>query len=429
MKTHTANTFGQGRKSSPHSPIGIAQFRLVVWVSMLCLLFGVSCKSKKEPADRVTAQQEFYTCAMHPQIKEAQPGNCPICGMKLIPVPKSAMRNSMEIRLDREQMELGNIRVSPAREAATQDRNILTGILNFNQDKLSVLSARVAGRIDKLYFKTIGAYVHKGDPVYAIYSESLNNARKEYLTALAQEKMPGNTLTGNQELVESARQKLELWGLSSTDLDALAKTKSISELTTFYSTSEGYLISLGTREGDYVAEGGMVLQLADLSTLWAEAQVYTSQLAAINSATKISVRIPDLNNLTLPGKIDFVNPEVDPDKRIGLIRINIPNFKQELHPGMPVYILVEYGKTEGLTVPAGAVLSDGTGSTVWVETAPGVFEIRMVQTGASDGKLVAITSGLEPGDQVVTSGAYLVNSEYIFENGNDPMAGMDMGGK
>src|SRR5487761_2631235 len=106
MKSYTANTFEQVKRSSQRSHNGVAHFRMVVWAIILCLFFGVSCKSKKEPAAQVTAQQEFYTCAMHPQIKEPHPGNCPICGMKLIPVPKSAMQNSMEIRLDREQMEL-----------------------------------------------------------------------------------------------------------------------------------------------------------------------------------------------------------------------------------------------------------------------------------------------------------------------------------
>ena len=158
---------------------------------------------------------------------------------------------------------------------------VLTGTLNFNQDKLTSVSARVEGRIDKLYFKNMGDYVKKGDKLYDIYSEQLNNAKQEYVNALEQENTIGNSLINYAALVESAKTKLFLWGMTNAQINQLTQSKQVSTHTTFYSTETGYITSLNAKEGDYVMEGGTVVQLANLSTLWAEAQVYTTQMSFI----------------------------------------------------------------------------------------------------------------------------------------------------
>jgi Cu(I)/Ag(I) efflux system membrane fusion protein len=167
------------------------------------------------------------------------------------------------------------------------------------------------------------------------------------------------------------------------------------------------------------------LQLANLTTVWAEAQVYTTQMSSISKNGKVTVQIPDLNQ-TVNGTVDFVNPEINPDTRINLVRATIPNKNNQLHPGMPVYIIVNNKQHNALTLPADAVLRDSKGATVWIQTKPGIYEIRMVKTGIAKNDAVEITSGLTAGDVVVTSGAYLLNSEYIFKHGSDPMAGMKM---
>jgi Cu(I)/Ag(I) efflux system membrane fusion protein len=148
-------------------------------------------------------------------------------------------------------------------------------------------------------------------------------------------------------------------------------------------------------------------------------------MPSVGKNGKVTVQIPDLNQ-TLNGTIDFVNPEINPDTRINLLRVTIPNKNNQLHPGMPVFITVNNNQHNSLTLPSGAVLRDSKGATVWIQTKPGVYEIRMVKTGITENNAVEITSGLTAGDVVVTNGAYLVNSEYIFQHGSDPMAGMKM---
>lgn len=396
---------------------------------ILAAIIFTSCKEKKQTTVAATTtvnKDVYYTCSMHPQVHEDHPGNCPICGMKLIAVSKKTSSEKAEIHLSPEQIKLGNIQTDTIGQASIGDKMVLTGTLNFNQQKLSSVSARVEGRIEKLYFKNVGDYVHKGEKLYDLYSEQLNNAKQEYINALRQEKTIGNSLINYAALVEGAKSKLLLWGMTNKQISELAQSNMAPTLTSFYSTEDGYITTLDVKEGDYVMEGGTVVQLANLSTLWAEAQVYTTQMSSINKSENVSVQIPDLNNQTINGKIEFVNPEINPDTRIDLVRVTIPNVNNQLHPGMPVYIIASSKERNSITLPIDAVLTDGSGSSVWVQTKPGVYEVRMVQTGINDGNAVEITSGLHTGDVVVTSGAYLINSEYIFQRGSNPMAGMDM---
>ncbi len=414
-----------GKSISWHRPLRRTLVLLILWASLLTVSVLSSCKEKNKQATTIAKKGSYYTCSMHPQIHEEHPGDCPICGMKLIAVAKSGTASATQLQLNAEQIRLGNIHADTIGKGNIGDKITLTGTLNFNQNNLSSVSARVEGRIDKFYFKNIGDYVQKGDKLYDLYSEQLNNAKQEYTNALEQENVIGNSLINYSALVESAKNKLLLWGMTNGQIKQLAQTKQSSSLTSFYSTEAGYITTLNANEGDYVMEGGPVIQLANLSTLWAEAQVYTTQMSFINNHGNVAVQIPDLNE-TINGTIDFVNPEINPGARINLVRVSIPNKNNQLHPGMPVYIIISNKERSSLTLPADAVLRDSKGATVWVQTKPGIYEIRMVQTGIVSNDAVEITSGLAAGDVVVTSGAYLLNSEYIFEHGADPMAGMKM---
>jgi Cu(I)/Ag(I) efflux system membrane fusion protein len=406
-------------------------FRPTVFISLASFCFALialSCRHSASKQQTALGKDDvYYTCSMHPQVKEDHPGKCPICQMDLIAVPKSSMKSTTEIKLNAEQIRLGNIQVDTIGTGNIGDKMILPGTLNFNQQKLSSVGTRIDGRIEKLYIKRTGDYVQKGEKLYDLYSEQLNNAKQEYIAALQQEEKIGNSLINYGAVVESAKNKLALWGMSAEQISELSNETQSSGLTRFYSPESGYVTSINVQEGGFAMEGSPIIQLADLSTLWAEAQVYTSQLASIDKTNHVNVRIPDLNNLNISGQIEFANPEINPDTRINLVRVTIPNKNNLLHPGMPVYISIDSREHHSITVPDGAVLYDSKGATVWIQTKPGVYQIRMVKTGITNGNFVEIVSGLAPGDAVVTSGAYLINSEYIFENGNNPMEGMDMG--
>ena len=397
--------------------------RYIIMIVTVLLLF-TSCKNKKE---MVIDSDTYYTCSMDPQVVEYKPGKCPICHMELTQVKKSSGENKDEILLSEQQVELGNIKTDTIRNGTIGDQLVLTATLNFDQVKANAVSSRVMGRVEKLYFKNLGDYVKRGAALYDLYSEELNNAKQEYLLALEQKKSFANeTAIDFDQLLRSAKNKLLLWGMNETQIEELTNNKKATPTTTFYSTAAGYITQLDIREGDYIMEGGTIVKLADLSTLWAEAQVYTSQLAEVDRNSVATVQLPDFDGKEIKGRIEFVNPEINPDTRINLIRVSIPNNGNQLKPGMPAYVILKSRQRNSLTLPIDAVIRDGKGATVWIKTGTHSYKNKMVQVGLESDDRIEIKSGLSAGDVVVISGAYLLQSEYIFKKGANPMSGHDM---
>jgi Cu(I)/Ag(I) efflux system membrane fusion protein len=389
-----------------------------------CLLIILSaCKAKKKMEAETPGV--YYTCSMHPQVMEPHPGKCPICHMDLIPVQRKATDKDA-IMLSDQQIQLGNIHLDTVGKGTISDETVLSATLNINETKTATVSARISGRIEKLYYKSEGDYVQKGARLYDLYSEELNNAKQEYILALEKQATLDNSIIDFRQLVQAAKNKLLLWGMSEAQVNEVATTRNVSILTPFYSTESGYITTLESHEGDFVPEGGTIVRLANLSTLWAEAQVYTSQFSDIDRKGKAIVRIPDFNE-ELTGTIEFVNPEINPDTRINLIRVQITNHGNHLKPGMLVFVVLRNRQKNSLTLPADAVMRHENMNMVWIQVEKNTFKNVMVETGLENDGRIEIVSGLKQGDVVVTSGAYLINSEYIFRNGANPMAGHDMG--
>ena len=392
-------------------------------IACCLLLILAACKGKK----KVVAETPgvYYTCSMHPQVMEPHPGKCPICHMDLIRVEKKAIDKDA-LMLSDQQIQLGNIHVDTVGKGTIGDETVLTATLNIDETKTATVSARISGRIERLYYKNEGDYVQTGARLYDLYSEELNNAKQEFILALEKQATLDNSIIDFKELVQGAKNKLLLWGMSEAQVNELAKTRKVSVLTTFYSTAGGYITALESHEGDFAPAGRTIVRLANLSTLWAEAQVYTSQFSAIDVNGKVAVRIPDLNK-ELTGTIQLVNPEINPDTRINLIRVQIANPRNELKPGMPAFVVLKNRQRNSLTLSSDAVIRHENMSMVWIQVDKNTFKNVMVQTGLENNGRIEIVSGLKQGDVVVTSGAYLINSEYIFRNGANPMAGHDMG--
>ena len=233
---------------------------------MFVIATGCENKNTKTIA---TNEDIIYTCPMDPQVVEAKPGICPICHMELLPVKKGMeQKNNDELKLSPEQMQLGNIKVDTIQSGSLGNQMILTGTLNFDETKTNAVSAWVTGRIEKLFFKQVGDYVAKGAPLYEIYSEELNNAKQEYLLAQQKKATLGNSIVNFDEVISSAKNKLLLWGMSEKQIENINAESIKNPRTTFYSTASGYVTELPLQEGDYVAEGGMIVKLADLSTFW-----------------------------------------------------------------------------------------------------------------------------------------------------------------
>jgi Cu(I)/Ag(I) efflux system membrane fusion protein len=394
-------------------------------LALFFVLVIAACKQK--PQQAVTQQNKaYYTCSMHPQVHEEHPGNCPICGMKLIKVELTDTGTNNKITLTATQIQLAGVQTDTVREENTGSEKTLTGTVTTNESTAAELSARIAGRVQQLFVRTIGEKIAIGQPVYSIYSEDLQEAEKEYLLAKQQQKVLHNPDVDYQQLINAAENKLQLWGLSLAQIKNLAASGKVSATTTVLSKIGGTVSDISVHEGDYVTEGMTILKTQALNNLWVEAQMYASDAGNYKVNDRVSVSFPDLNGQVIQGKVEFINPELSEASKVDLIRVNIPNPQGLIRPGMLAYISIGGSGTRSLAVPALAVLTDGKGSKVWVKNADGSFSPRMITTGSGNRSYVPVRSGLNNGDIVVTNGAYLLNSEAIFKNGNENMAGMKM---
>jgi Cu(I)/Ag(I) efflux system membrane fusion protein len=389
---------------------------------LISFLLITGCKSKIKP---IANTDIYYTCSMHPQIMENKPGHCPICHMDLISVHRSNTNND-EISLNDEQIRLGNIQTDSIHNGMLGDNLVLTATLTADESKMNSINARIMGRIEKLYHKNLGDYISKGDLLYDLYSEELNNAKQEYLVAFDKMQTLDNSIIDFKQLVQSARTKLLLWGMTENQINDLSVSKKSNSFTSFYSNVSGYITEMSVLEGQFVAEGATILKLADLSGLWAQAQVYSTQMSGITDQQTAQVLVPDFPGMQWTGKIEFANPEIVTDSRLDLLRIPIANKNGLLKPGMPAYVRLKDKQRKVLSLPTDAVLRDGKSNTIWVRSGKNNFKMKQVQIGTEAGDRIEIRAGLQEGDQVVIHGAYLLQSEYIFKNGPNAMNGMKM---
>lgn len=396
---------------------------LTFYTLFLIVLVTVSCKQKEKAED----PNVIYTCSMDPQVVEHHPGKCPICHMELTKVSAAPDKNDITIHISDAQKELANIKTEFAEIQTLSTEKTLPAVVSVNQKLSDAITSKVPGRIDMLYYRSVGEQVEKGLPLFQIYSEVLLAAEKNYLVALQQQNNQSVLGLDYSQLAEAARRKLELWGMTTNQIFELKRKKTPESVLTVYADRSGVIAELSVTMGDYVMEGAPVYKLTDLSSVWIEAQVYVSEAASLSENAKVEITFPSIPDKTTNARISFANPELLDNSKIVLVRMEIPNTDHALTPGMQAYITLRTAQMDTLAVPSQAVIHDPQGATVWVKKSPGVYEPRMVDIGMQNKEYTQIISGLEEGEAVVISGAYLLQSEYIFKKGQDPMAGMDMG--
>ncbi|MEB0278209.1 MULTISPECIES: efflux RND transporter periplasmic adaptor subunit [unclassified Mucilaginibacter] len=397
---------------------------------VMFLLALTACKPKPQVVVSETVSKAYYTCSMHPQVHEDRDGNCPICGMKLIKVEMTGTMSNMgrdKIILTATQIQLAAIQTDTIKEQNTGNEKTLTGTVTTNETAAQELSARLGGRIQKLFVRSVGETIAIGQPVYAIYSEDLQEAEKEYLLAKQQQKLLHNPDVDYKQLINAAESKLQLWGLTPSQINSLEALGKVSATTVILSKVSGTVSEIAVHEGDYVTEGMTVLKTQSLNNLWVEAQLYANETNNYKVNDRVNVSFPDLGGQIIAGKVEFINPELSETSKVDLIRISISNSQGLIRPGMLAYLTIGGTGNKALAVPASAVLTEGRGSRVWVKNRDGSFSSKMIKVGLGNQNYVSVTSGLSIGEIVVTNGAYLLNSEAIFKNGTgDKNAGIKM---
>ena len=401
--------------------------KLIKKISILFIVFTtlIACNTKNKEDHSKHATSVYYTCAMDPQIKENKPGKCPICHMELTPI-KNDESAANEIALSEQQIKLGNITTQAIAESGNNLEETYTGVLTINQEKVKTISSRAMGRIEKLYFKTIGDYINKNEAVYQLYSEDIAIAKQDYFTAYKQVAMPGDFGKNAKTMLHAAKQKLLFFGLSNNQIENIKASSEVSPYTTFYSSSSGYVTEIAATEGSYIMEGLGILKLADLNSLWLEAQVNVNYAKSLKIGQNAKISFTDYPDKTINAKVAFINPEINPDTRLLLIRMEVPNPNLLLKPGMQAIAKLSQPNVKGLFIPTDAVIREQHATYIWIEKRQGVFENQMVETGIEVNNMVEIISELDATKKVVITGAYAINSEYKLRKGTNPMEGHDM---
>lgn len=393
---------------------------IILWVCIMALpaVLLTACKQQTAKKEVAAEKKQTYTCSMHPQVVRDAPGACPICGMDLVPFDKNNI--SASLTLGEDQIALANITIVMADSGSIGGYKYLAGRLVTDPAQTAFVSSRVAGRIDVLNVRETGVQVRKGQPLYSIYSEELAALQQEYLLAVAQVKQfPGDAKF--EQIEKAARQKLLLYDQTDAQLQHLVQTQKSAPLITYYAPVSGTVSALSVTQGQYVPAGGDIMKLESYQELWVEADVYPSEAGSIRPGQEVKVMIPGWEAQAQSMTIRFINPALQPGSQLLQVRGTIANAGSQWQPGLQATILLPVKKTAaGLRLPVDAVIRNGKDAHVWIETGKGVFEPRPVKTGMENADMIEITEGVDAGEQVVVTGAYLLYSEYVLKKGAHP---------
>ncbi|WP_103068195.1 efflux RND transporter periplasmic adaptor subunit [Aquimarina sediminis] len=375
------------------------------------IVFGTSntIKEDKHEHNAETADQ-MWTCSMHPQIMQPEPGDCPICGMDLIPAASVGDGlTADEFKLTKNAMALANIQTTIIGNHIAEEGNTITlsGKIVENEEANATQASYFEGRIERLYVNYEGQEIRKGQKLANIYAPNLIAAQQELITAASlKESQP--------TLYTAVRNKLKLWKLSEKQIDAIESSGKTQENFPIYATVSGTVSEVISAEGDYIKQGQPIVKVSNLSTVWAEFDGYENQISQFKKGQKITITTNAYPNKDFNAKISFIDPVLNAKSRTLNVRATLNNQDDIFKPGMFVTGKI-YGvetNTKQFTVPSSAVLWTGERSVVYVKTNPDepIFEMREIVLKNANGDMYTILEGLDHGDEIVTNGTFTVDA-------------------
>ncbi len=415
------------------------------------------CGASNTSATGEVANKTLYTCGMHPQVVQNKPGNCPICGMKLTPIRKptttaksgpATVSRERKVKYYKSTMTPGEISPTPRKDsmgmemvpvyedeaaaaesqtiavdpATTQTMGIRTatvtrgplrriirtvGAIDYNETALVDVTTKFKGWIEKLYVDATGQQVHRGDPLFEIYSPELYSAQREYL--LAMDARAG----GSDPLKTSAITKLKFFDISDEQIAELERTGQPSKTLRIQAPIDGFVMDKMVVQGQMVDAGMKMYRLADLGLVWVQAQIYEQDLDYIKLGQEVTVTLSYLSDREFRGRVTYIYPNVDEKTRTARVRMEFHNPGYFLKPGMFATVqVVSELEPSVLLVPDMAILRSGEKNTVFVALEEGKFEPRTVALGPqAEHDMYQVLSGLQESERIVTSGQFMLDSE------------------
>ncbi len=451
------------KKGRRLSLIGVLALGLVVGAGGTWVLIPHEHSQGPEGSAPAPAGQK-YQCPMHPQIIQDHPGDCPICGMKLVPIAGTApvekasggkgkllfyrspmnpsvtsptprkdemgmdyvpvyesdlegqgpaVEDHAAVTIDHERQQLIGLKTAPVTEGNVSGTVTTVGKVAVDETRVRKINVKVDGFIEKLFVDYVGMPVAKGQPLFSIYSPDFVSSQREFLLAskTAADLSRGDYKSSGDELVKAAKERLRLWDVPEREIDQLAKTGQVQKDLVLRSPIQGVVTAKNVVQGAKVGPGDAPFEITDLSRVWVLADLYEPELSRVKVGSRAEFTLQALPGRTFEGRVAFIDPVLDPKTRTAKARLEFANPRGELKPEMFGNAVIHGRDQQGILIPLDAVLDAGLQKVAFVALGEGRFEPRVVTTGRNDGEKVEILSGLEPGESVVTRASFLVDSE------------------
>lgn len=367
-------------------------------------------------AIQTSADAEIWTCSMHPQIRQNESGECPICGMDLIPLEGNSSNNPLVLEMTNEAVKLTNIQTTIVGEADTKTGKTirLSGKIQPDERLASSQVAHVPGRIEKLFVSFTGEQVNKGQKIVTLYSPELVTAQRELLEALKLKDL-------NPDLIEAARNKLRYWKIGEAAIQQIEQEGEIQENFTVYADESGIVTNRRVSVGDYVKQGESLFDLMNLRKVWVLFDAYEEDLPSISIGDKIEFITSSLPNKTFNTSVTFIDPIINSNTRVASIRTEVNNLRGVLKPEMLVYgtLQKKSSNSSQITIPKSAVMWTGQRSVVYIKVPDAnvpSFEFREIEIGEALGNNYQVVSGLDVGEEVVTYGSFTIDAAAQLNN-------------
>ena len=440
--------------------IGLIALGLVAGIGGT-ILFRPGAKPEHQHGNEsaTAPKKQMYQCPMHPQIILDHLGDCPICGMALVPMENEApkeqgklvyyrspmnpsltsqvpMKDEMgmdyvpvyegelksdgtgtdthaTVTIDHERQQLIGLKTEKVVEGLVSGEFRATGRVTVDETRVRKVNVKVEGFVEKLFVDFLGKAVAKGAPLFSLYSPEFVSAQREYLLAAKTQKaLAGGTLqSSGGDLLEAAKRRLQLWDVPQEAIDRLEKTGEFQRALTLRSPISGVVTAKNVVEGARLTPADIPFEITDLSHVWVQVDVYETELGRTNIGMSAELILSSAPGTTFKGRVAFVDPSMDPKTRTAKLRLEFPNPKGDLKPEMFGDVVLKGRSHKGILIPLDAVLDAGASKVTFVARGDGKFEPREVQVGITVGEKIEILSGLKAGEEVVVRANFLVDSE------------------
>lgn len=399
----------QGEKKTLKAQVRQLVVDYQLWMMLLIIAFGCSQNKKG-------AQEQKYICPMHPTVIQEKPGTCPVCGMELVLKGNSLTEVKSSNELNYLLKPVNAVIVSTIKTITptlkSMDVEIKSnGIITYDTRSLTAVSSRVSGRVEKLFIKYNFQPIRKGQKILEIYSPDLQNAQRDLLYLLQSDRE-------NSQLINGAKEKLKLLGMSDEQMNQLISTGRESNSFSVYSSKDGYITNsipsfdnsseVAVREGMYITAGEVIFNVVNVNSVWAEFDIFSNDVASVKINDRVQIHL-EATGEVLEEKIDFIEPFYKEGQSFTKVRVILPGGNSKYRIGQLVSASLDK-PLQAMWIPLSARLDLGTRQIVFVKKG-GIFEPKEILSGTQSGQYVEVIKGINSNDSLAYNAQFMIDSE------------------